>query len=267
MRKNSFLKEFQKIEFNEVSVFLKDLGNGKMKYSLIFTYNDEIRKICEISSKKFLVEFMDNIGYKLNGKNIVQIKNSTIEGDLNYIEILTEDDMTILLLSEIGLNNEYFKETIEYVNNKKSSFAISKFKKLVTNNEIDTFIIKETKEDDLYEYEENKFQYMVSTMNTARRKEIENICIILADFVNKYKGELSEVNRQYMSDTNECFKVEITLGKERLKFDNHNSKIDKEESIRKIVITGKEIINSLDDKIDEIENVIKKNKKLVLESE
>ena len=39
----------------------------------------------------------------------------------------------------------------------------------------------------------------------------------------------------------------------------------REESIRKIVITGKELISSLEHKIEEIENVIRKNKKLVLE--
>ena len=265
MRKDNFLKEFQKIEFDEVSVFLKDLGNGKMKYSLIFTYNNEIRKICEISSKKFLEEFMDNMGYKLNNKKIIKIKNSKIDDVLSFAEILTEDNMTILLMSEIGLNNKYFSEVIEYVGNKNSAFVKEEFEKNIANKEIDTFILKETKEDDYFEINENKFQYMISTMNASRRKEIENICIMLADFVNKYRGELSDVNRQYMSDTNECFKVEITLGKERLKFDNYNSKIDKEEVIRKIIITGKELISSLEPKIEEIENVIRKNKKLVLE--
>ena len=265
MRKDNFLKEFQKIEFDEVSVFLKDLGNGKMKYSLIFTYNNEIRKICEISSKKFLEEFMDNIGYKLNNKKIIKIKNSKIDDVLSFAEIITKDNMTILLMSEIGLNNEYFSEVIEYVGNKNSSFVKEEFEKNIVDNKIDTFVLKETKEDDYIEINENKFQYMISTMNASRRKEIENICIMLADFVNKYKGELSDVNRQYMSDTNECFKVEITLGKERLKFNNYNSKIDKEDDIKKIIITGKELISSLEPKIEEIENVIRKNKKLVLE--
>lgn len=267
MKKNSFLKEFQKMNFDEITVYIKDLGKGKIKYSLIFTFGDDIRKICKISSKEFLKDFMDNICYKLKYEEIVQTKNSIIEDKLHYYEAKTKNNNIVLLLSEIDLDNEFFNGTIEYTSNKKSEYMLDKFNESIEKDEIKTLNVKESKEDSFSDEEDRKFQYVVSTKDVKRRREIENICVILASFVNKYRGELSGVERKYMSDTNECFKVEITLGKNVLTFDSYNSKSDKSEDIRKIIITGKELINALEPKIEEIENVINKNKKLIMESE
>lgn len=267
MKKDRFLKEFQRIDFDEITVYIKNLGKGKIKYSLIFTFGDDIRKVSKISSKEFLKEFMDNICYKLKDEKIILTKNSIIEDRLYYYDVKTENDNIILLMSEIGLDNEFFKETIEYTSNKKSEYILDKFTKSIEKDEIKTLSLKESKEDGYSAEEDGIFQYIVSTRDVKRRREIENICNILASFVNRYRGELSDVKRQYMSDTKECFRVEITLGKSILNFDEYNSKVGNKEDIRKIIITGKELINVLEPKLEEIESVINKNKKLVMESE
>lgn len=266
MKKDKFLKEFQKINFDEITVYLKDLGNGKIKYSLIFTYDGGMKIIKKISSKEFLKEFMDNICYKLKDEEIIQSRNSVIEDDLNFYEVKTKNNNIVLLLSEIGLDNEFFNETIEYTSNKKSGYIIEKFNELLENDEVKKLYIKESPEESLYDSDENKFLYLLSSKD-IRRREVENICNMLASFVNKYRGEISDVKRSYLTDTNECFRVEITLGKNILTFDSYNSRSEKTEDIREIVITGKELINALEPKIEEIENVINKNKKLIMECE